>query len=379
MNGWYEVELGEVVTLQRGYDLTERERKPGKVPVVSSAGISGYHNEVKVSGPGVVTGRYGTLGAVYYIEEDFWPHNTTLFVKDFHGNDRRFAYYLLGSLNLAYRSAVSAVPGVNRNDLHRLPVLLPPLPTQRRIAQILGRLDDKIEVNRRTNRTLEAMAQALFKHWFVDFGLFQNGRFVESELGLVPEGWEVKPLSSLFQLLSGGTPRTSIPEYWGGNISWVAAKDVASATPFIMTTEKTITLLGVENSSTRLLPQFTTIITARGTVGALGLLPYEMAMNQTNYGLRGRGSIGLFTTYLLAKHAVENLRKIAYGTVFDTITRATFNSVSIASPPENVWTAFEKIVHPWFSKILNNQLENVKLAATRDYLLPRLLNGEVGV
>jgi type I restriction enzyme S subunit len=179
VNAWAETALGSVATLQRGYDLPEDLRVAGAVPIVSSSGISGYHNEARCSGPGVATGRYGTLGRVYFIREDFWLHNTTLFVRDFHGNDPRFVYYLLTSIDLATHSAVSAVPGLNRNDIHRLPVMLPPLPIQRRIAGILGRLDDKIEVNRRINRTLEAMAQALYRHWFV-----------ESELGLVPKGWE---------------------------------------------------------------------------------------------------------------------------------------------------------------------------------------------
>jgi len=134
---WRDVTLGEVVTLQRGYDLTEGERKPGRVPVVSSAGISDYHAEAKASGPGVVTGRYGTLGRVYFIREDFWPHNTTLFVKDFHGNDRRFVYYLLGAQKLADHSAVSAVPGVNRNDLHRLIGNHSPPPVEMNVKDVL--------------------------------------------------------------------------------------------------------------------------------------------------------------------------------------------------------------------------------------------------
>jgi type I restriction enzyme S subunit len=145
----------------------------------------------------VVTGRYGTLGRVYFIREDFWPHNTTLFVRNFHGNDPRFVYYLLDNIDLATHSAVSAVPGLNRNDIHRLPVMLPPLPTQRRIAEILGRLDDKIEANRRINRTLEAMAQALYRHWFVEFGPFRDGEFVESEVGAIPKRWEVVRLGDV--------------------------------------------------------------------------------------------------------------------------------------------------------------------------------------
>ena len=203
-----------------------------------------------------------------------------------------------------------------------MPLELPYLSIQRRIAEILGRLDDKIEVNRRINRKLEAMAQTLYKHWFVDFGPFQDGKLVEGELGLIPEGWEAQPISSVVQLLSGGTPRTQVEAYWDGDIGWVSASDVVKATPFIMETTRTITQLGVDNSAAKVLPALTTVITARGTVGACGLLPWKMAMNQTNYGIRGIGALGHFTTYLLVRHAVVLLKQHAYGTVFDTIARA---------------------------------------------------------
>src|SRR5215203_5739861 len=132
--GWTSCKLGDVVTLQRGFDLPKKNRTDGSVPIVSSSGVSGHHDTPKVAGPGVVTGRYGTLGEVFYIEEDFWPLNTTLYVRDFKGNDPRFLSYFLQTLNLAHQNAAGAVPGLNRNALHLLPVKVPPLSDQRRIA-----------------------------------------------------------------------------------------------------------------------------------------------------------------------------------------------------------------------------------------------------
>ena len=162
--------MGEVVTLKRGYDLPQRERGHGSVPVVSSSGIIDYHSESKVSGPGVVTGRYGTLGRVFFIPGDFWPHNTALYVQDFKGNDPRFISYLLQSLDFSTCSDKAAVPGLNRNHLHEGPVRIPAsIDEQRAIAHVLGPLDDKIEFNRHMNETLESMARALFQSWFVDF------------------------------------------------------------------------------------------------------------------------------------------------------------------------------------------------------------------
>ena len=167
---WREMALGEVIELKRGYDLPKRKRIPGSVPLVSSSGISDYHTEAKVQGPGVVTGRYGTLGEVYFLPGDFWPLNTTLYVRDFKGNAPRFIAYLLKSFDFSAYSDKAAVPGVNRNHLHQALVRVPTLPKQRVIAHVLGTLDDKIELNRRMNQTLEEMARAIFKDWFIDFG-----------------------------------------------------------------------------------------------------------------------------------------------------------------------------------------------------------------
>ena len=217
--GWLQTTLGEAITLQRGYDLPQRDRVDGPVPVVSSSGITDHHSESRVSGPGVVTGRYGTLGHVYFIREDFWPLNTALYVRDFKGNDPRFISYFLRSLDFSSYSDKAAVPGVNRNHLHEQAVHIPAtLAEQRAIAHILGTLDDKIELNRRMNATLEAMARALFKSWFVDFDpvrakvegrdtglpkdvadLFPD-RLMGSELGEIPEGWPLAPLPALIEV-----------------------------------------------------------------------------------------------------------------------------------------------------------------------------------
>jgi type I restriction enzyme S subunit len=166
---WKEVVLEELATFQRGFDLPLQKRITGNIPVIASTGITGWHSDYKVKAPGVVIGRSGSIGGGQYIAENFWPLNTTLWVKDFHGNDERYCYYHILSLDLSRFNAGSGVPTLNRNHIHTLPINLPPLPEQKAIAHILGSLDDKIELNHKMNQTLEAMAQALFKSWFVDF------------------------------------------------------------------------------------------------------------------------------------------------------------------------------------------------------------------
>ncbi|WP_419594581.1 restriction endonuclease subunit S, partial [Thiolapillus sp.] len=164
---WKDCVLGDVVNLKRGYDLPKKKRVDGEFPIVSSSGISGFHVEAKVKGPGVVTGRYGTLGEVFYISGDFWPLNTALYVQDFKGNNRKFISYFLKTLHLGTQNVAGAVPGVNRNYLHMLPVRTPPLILQQKIAAILSAYDDLIENNLRRIKILEEMTQNLYREWFV--------------------------------------------------------------------------------------------------------------------------------------------------------------------------------------------------------------------
>jgi len=219
---WDVAKLGDVLELKRGYDLPKRERQAGSVPVVSSSGLSGSHSEAKVKGSGVVTGRYGTIGEVFYIEQDFWPLNTTLYVRDFKGNDPRFVSYFLRTVDYLAYSDKAAVPGVNRNHLHQATVLWPPIEEQKAIAHILGTLDDKIESNRRMNETLDRMARAIFKSWFVDFdpvrakaegrkppgldpataALFPDS-FNDSPLGPIPAGWRLGSIADIARYVNG--------------------------------------------------------------------------------------------------------------------------------------------------------------------------------
>ena len=396
-DGWKEARLGEVLTLHRGYDLPQRERTPGSVPLVSSSGITDYHAVAKVKGPGVVTGRYGTLGEVFFVADDFWPLNTTLYVSDFKGNDPRFISYFLRGIDFFTYSDKAAVPGVNRNHLHEAEVHIPTdLGEQRAIAHILGTLDDKIDINRQMNRALEEMALAIFHDWFVHFGPIRAKleghepylpqelwdlfpcRLVDSELGETPEGWEVGVLDDAVEILSGGTPRTSVSDYWDGDIPWYTAKDApASSDIFVLTTERSITQAGIDNSSTKVLPAGTTVITARGTVGRLACLGIPMAMNQTCYGIRGVPGYPDYFTYWNVRNTVNGLQARTHGTIFDTITRVTFKIAEIVLPPLNLSQAFDAFVDPLMNRILGNLNESLYLETERNVMLPKLVSGEV--
>ena len=368
------------------------------------------------NGGGIVLTHRGTIGQVACIPEDSRFDRYVVSQSQFYVRCDRskaipefIALYFRspeGQHQLLANASQVGVPSIAQpvTYLRTIEIPLPPLPEQRAIARILGTLDDKIELNHRMNETLEEMARALFKSWFVDFdpvrakmeGRWRPGeslpglptdqydlfpdRLVDSELGEIPEGWEVGVLDDMVELLSGGTPKTSVPSYWDGDIPWYTAKDAPNGSDvFAVDTERKITQLGVKNSATRVLDAATTVITARGTVGRLTCLGVPMAMNQTCYGIRGARSYPDFFTYWNVRMAVDQLQTRTHGTIFDTITRQTFKLVDTVIPPAKVAKAFEGLVSTLMHRILRNLHEGQVLTDIRDTLLPKLMSGELRV
>jgi type I restriction enzyme S subunit len=274
---------------------------------------------------------------------------------------------------------------------------IPPLETQLQIVEVLDALDDRIALLRETNATLEAIAQALFKSWFVDFdpvrakaegrepegldadtaALFPDG-FEESELGLVPTTWQVGPILSIASLLSGGTPKTDRPDYWGGDVAWASAKDVSQSRDSVLVkTERSITRKGLNESATRLIPALATVVVARGaTTGRMVLFGREMAMNQTCYALTSK--IGTPTAlYCHMRREIDTLVNAAHGSVFDTITTTTFSQSKTVLPSKPLLERFERVVGPLFQRIVEGTETVNTLTDLRDTLLPRLTSGQL--
>ncbi len=412
---WSRTTVGSFCPFSYGKGLPEKKRKPnGSFKVYGSNGPVGTHDQPLVDQPGIVIGRKGTVGAVHFASEPFWPIDTTFYVVSTSDRHLRYTYYLLKSVGLENMNADSAVPGLNRDAAHARQILVPPFEEQRAIAHILGSLDDKIELNRRMNETLEAMARAIFKSWFVDFlpvrakqrartqtgepvharrgesrfalnlppeilDLFPDS-FQDSELGPIPKGWEVLPLSEVVNIIGGGTPKTKVKEYWGGDIPWFSVVDAPTETDvFVIDTEKHITKLGANKSSTKVLRKGTTIISARGTVGKCALVGRPMAMNQSCYGIQGKKGESDYFVYFTIRRQVSDLQRSGHGSVFNTITRDTFRTIQIACPPTNLTTSYEEIVHPLMELVLANLYENASLTTLRDTLLPKLISGELRV
>lgn len=393
---WLTVRLGDVITLQRGFDLPSNERAIGSVPVVSSSGISGTHSEPRVLGPGVVTGRYGTIGQVFYVRENFWPLNTTLFVKDFKGNDRRFIHYLLSALDFTPFSDKSSVPGVNRNHLHALPIAVPPLPTQRAIARVLGAMDDKIELNRRMNATLEELARTIFRSWFVAFdpvrakaegrapfgmdaataALFPD-HFVPSVLGDVPAGWTVGRLEDIFAINPKRTIKkgTLAPYLDMGNMPTSGARaltwhdrEVGSGSKF-------------QNGDV-LLARITPCLENGKSAYVDFLEDGEVGWGSTEYIVLRATDLPEEFAYFVARD--EQFRQYAIQNMNGSSGRQRVSSDALRSyllvvPPLALARSFQDLVSPVFAMLKSNDEQSQTLGDLRDTLLPKLLSGEITV
>ncbi len=319
--------------------------------------------------------------------------------------DSRFLLYAIQSPGVQRQIAWSEGTGSTVSNL-RIPhlealrVSIPPLAEQQAIAAVLGALEDKIEQNRRTSRALEGLARATFKAWFVDFEPVKDkaagaagfpgmppaafaalpDRLTDSLLGPVPEGWPVRPLSAVCQIVSGGTPKRSIAEFWDGDVPWYSVKDVPpDGMPWVNSTDEQITKAGLDGSAATLVPVGCTIISARGTVGRLALAARPMTFNQSCYGLLPIEGAPYCHLYLLLRQVVAELQQRSHGSVFDTITRQTFDGVSVVRPESALLRQFERAVAPLFDLLLVLLKESSRLAELRDYLLPRLLSGSIRV
>ncbi|MDZ4179206.1 MAG: restriction endonuclease subunit S [Coriobacteriia bacterium] len=250
---------------------------------------------------------------------------------------------------------------------------VPALTTERRsLVATLEALDDKIELNQKMSQTLEATVETIFRRRFVEFA----GQSIDSHTG-VPCGWRIVPFSESVRVLSGGTPKTSVDDYWGGDIPWFAIADAPeSGGVFVLDTAKKTTPLGIANSAAQVLPAGTTILTARGTVGLRAIAGVDMAINQSCFGLRGRRPGTDYYTYAATGLVVDRLRRYSHGSVFSTINRSTFTSVSVIDPPADEVHMYEHAVKPLMDRIRQNGEESRALGELRHALLPRLFSGE---
>lgn len=294
--------------------------------------------------------------------------------------DSGFLFYTMLSRDFYAKADAVAIGAAQRTvslgSLRNIKIDVPSLESQKHIADILSAYDDLIENNQKQIKLLKEAAQRLYKEWFVDlhFPGHENTKIVDG----VPEGWSVYPFSSKVDIMSGGTPKTSIPDYYNGKIPFYTPKDSDGAF-FAYKTQINITEGGLKNCNSRLYPPKTVIITARGTVGKTTILAVPMAMNQSCYALKMKENDAPYYLFFALNNEIKALQTMANGGVFNTIIGKTFDSINIQIPNDPLIYGFEKTVRPFMEQIKNKLQANSKLVEARDRLLPKLMSGEVKV
>lgn len=382
--------LGDLVEFQRGYDLPKSKFVEGKYPVQSSNGILGYHNEYKVEGPGITIGRSGTVGTPHLIRENFFPHNTSLFVKEFKGNDIEYIYYLLQYLDLGNQKSGSGVPTMNRNHLHPIKIRAYRDKTyQQRTIKILSLIDKKIQINNQINQELEAMAKTLYDYWFEQFDFpDQNGKPYKSSGGKmvynpelkreIPEGWGVEKLGDIeTNIVTGKTPSRSIPENFGGDIPFITIGDIRGNT-FIYSSAETLSDLGAEEQNKKYLPPNSLCVSCIATVGEIGFTTQLSQTNQQINSIIFNDVNHMYFLYFALKLFFES-SKTKTGNTFANMSKDDFSKILIIYPDSSVIKNYYEKVKSMFDKIKCLQLQNQELTQLRDWLLPMLMNGQVKV
>lgn len=372
LGNWRNGELGNFITLKRGFDLPQQKREDGQVPIFSSSGITGTHSTAMVNAPGVITGRYGTIGEAFYAAEDFWPLNTTLFVEDFHGNDAKFIYYFLKTLEWSKFTSASAVPGINRNTVHKETVSLPDIETQRRIASTLSMLDEKIKTNTEINDNLQRQLRTIFKAEFTDNPELENITQI--------------PLSELCHVVTKGTTPTTLGKpFVERGINFIKAESILDdhsidKSKFAFIDEETNALL-----KRSIIHAGDVVFTIAGTLGRFALIDENVLPANTNQAVAIiRADLEkvlpeyIYTCFIGEWHTDYYAKRVQQA-VQANLSLTTIKSLPIPLLDEAKMSEYLSLILPLIKAIKTNEAQNEKLAALRDNLLPKLMSGEIDV
>lgn len=357
MEEWVNCTLGDLLTFQRGHDLPKSEMQSGEYPVVGSNGIIGFHNEFTTNEPSVTIGRSGNVGNPFIYYGKTWSHNTTLYVKDFKGNDPVFIYYFLKTMDLSNYAGGSAVPTLNRNHIHTLPIRIPlNSQVQKKIGSLLKLFDDKIAENNSINENLEQQAKAIYQQMFIEN---------------TSPNWAEGSLRDIADITMGQSPSgSSYNEDGIGTIFFQGRAEFSFRFP-------TIRLYTTEPK--RMAYANDILMSVRAPVGDLNIAHTDCCIGRGLAAIHSKTnhqSFVLYTMFSLRKQLdVFN----GEGTVFGSINRNSLNDMPILIPSDETIEEFEKIVAPMDAAIRNNYDEICRLQAVRDSLLPRLMSGELDV
>lgn len=372
-----EIRIGDVLTLQRGFDITKAEQSVGEIPIVSSSGTSSYHNQWKVEGPGVVIGRKGTLGTTHYLNCNFWPHDTTLWIKDFKGNDPKFLYYFLQTLHLENFDTGSSNPTLNRNHLHKIKVLFPEkLAVQEKIAAILSTYDDLIANNQRRITLLERMAEDIYREWFVRLR-FPGHENVKIEKG-VPQGWGFVALSEIASINASSLKK-------GSETDRIQYIDISAVTTNHIGNLSEIALANAPGRARRLVKHGDVIWSSVRPANRAYCLIYEPPKNlvaSTGFAVISPKPEVPFTFINFAVTSdsfVEQMAMVAKGAAYPATSFDDFGKALVLRPSADLLARFHAQCEPMFKRRYQLRRTNAALAQQRDALLPRLISGKLSV
>lgn len=341
-------------------------------------------NQKELNEQTILVSINGTIGNVAkYNNEPCILGKSACYINVVKEVDKEFIYYILTSANfkrnITNEATGTTIKNVSLKQMREYKFNIPcNLADQRRIASILSSLDRKIELNNKINADLEEMAQAIFKNWFVDFEPFKDGKFVDSELGMIPEGWKVGTLGEFCKCLLGGTPSRSKEEYWNGEVNWINSGEINKFR--ILEASEKITELGLAKSATKLLPKKTTVLAITGaTLGQVSLLEIDTCANQSVIGVLENTEVPYEYIYPFIKDRIEMLIQHQTGGAQQHINKDNVESLIFLLPAINVLEDYISLVSPMYKRIESQCFENFYLSTLRDTLLPRLMSGELEV
>lgn len=383
---WKNLSLDNFITFQRGFDLPKEKFKTGPYPVIGSTSVLGYHNEFKVRGPGVVTGRSGTLGNFQYISGDFWPHNTSLWVKDFKENDPKYVYYCLMTLDFSKFNGGGAVPTLNRNVLKNLIVFDVPKPTQVKIASILSAYDDLIENNLRRIKLLEETSKLIYKEWFVNFKFpgHENVKFVDG----LPGGWMERPIREIYGKLQSGTrPKGGIDKSLDDGIPSIGAENVIGLGKYNFQSEKFVLESFYNQMNHGKIEDKDILIYKDGayigktTLFQDGFPHNKCCVNEHVFLLKTTDPIYQYFLFFTLNQSIyyDKMQNLNANAAQPGINQESLKSLVILWPSRDTVIEFSHKIAPQIKLIFTIAKENQSLRQARDILLPKLMSGKIEV
>lgn len=379
--------LSDLIDFKNGKSI---KPSSGNIPIYGGNGILGYSEKYNYNNI-LIIGRVGAYcGSIHYHKEKCWVSDNAIAgeVKSDYSID--YLYYLMKSLNLNDRQVGSSQPLLTQGVLNNISVkIYESSQTQQSIAAVLSALDKKIALNKQINARLEQMAKTLYDYWFVQFDFPDaNGKPYKSSGGEmvfdetlkreIPKGWKSGNILNIANLLGGGTPSKSSPEYWNGNIPFFTPTDCDNSI-FILDTADRITDAGLCNSSTRLFKKHSIFITARGSVGRSSINAVPMAMNQSCYAFQAKENVSYTFLFFLIRELIMILEVKATGSVFNSIVSSDIETTNLVISNKDLIMKFGEYCEPLFNQIETNLKQNHQLTQLRDFLLPMLMNGQISV